>query len=141
MKPSRTLVFLNIASIAYAEMTDQHIGDWLTSQIKRQRLSPLRFSGRHNEFDAQMLTTRELLDFNFEAECSGFVDLKMFEIKSLDDPNNITMVTGVGDDIDEEELVQRAIEKLLSIANRDKRSPSSPLKNNMHSSNRTQRRP
>lgn len=139
MKPARALVSLNLASIAYAQMTDQRIGDWLIGQIQRQRLSPLRFSGRHNVFDAQTLTTREILDFDFEAECSEFVELKMFEIRSSNDADKITMVTGVGDDTDEEELVQQAVEKLQGIANRDKRFLSSPVKISSHSSNKIQR--
>jgi len=120
-------------------MTYHRIHDWLTGQIKRQKLSPLRFSGRHNEFDAQTLTTREILDFDFMAGCSGFVELRMFEITTTNAAEEVIMVTGGADDaIDEQGLVRQASEKLHSIANRDNRSLSLPLRNVAHNPNRTQ---
>lgn len=136
MKTVSMLVFLNLALVAYAQMANHRIRDWLTAQIKRQTHSPLRFSGRHDEFDAQTLTTRETVDFNFHTECSEFVELKMFEIRSLDDADKIIMLTGVGDSTHEENLVQQAIDRLHSFANWDVRYPPSPLRNTLHSSDK-----
>ena len=139
IKAARVLVVLDLAHFAFAQMTNLRIHDWLTSQIKRQKLSPLRFSGRHNEFDAQALTTREILDFDFMAGCSGFVELRMFEITTTNATDEIIMVTGgADDDVDEQGLVRQASQKLHSVANRDNRSLSLPLGNAAHNPDKTQ---
>jgi hypothetical protein len=117
MKIAHILLCLNFTLAAYAQMTDNYIENWFTEQIKQQKLAPIRFYGRHNEFDGRTLTTRELLDFDFQAESSGFIDLEIIEIKSSDVVDTITLVHG-GLEVEagEEELVQQAIEKLQSIA-------------------------
>ncbi|KAI4735785.1 hypothetical protein E4T50_13702 [Aureobasidium sp. EXF-12298] len=114
---TQILISLHLLVVTYAQMTNNRNQDWITEQIKQQKLSPICFSGRHNKLDSQTLTTQEILDFDFQAECSGFIDLNMLEIKSSDIVDKITMIIGGNDEkAGEEELVQQAIEKLQSIA-------------------------
>jgi hypothetical protein len=123
MKIAQLVVSLDLAIITCAQMTDRRIRDWFTGQIKQQKLSPIRFSGKHNDFDPHTLTTQEILDFDFEAECSEFIDLRMLEIKRLNDVDRITIISGEShEEAGEEELMQQAFEKLQDIATSGDRS-------------------
>jgi hypothetical protein len=116
MKIAQLFVSLDLALITCAQMTDHRWEDWFTSQIKQQKLSPMRFSGRHNNFDPHTLSTQEVLDFDFKAECSGCIDLKFLEIKSSNVVDRIIMIIEEShEEAGEEELIQQAIEKLQSI--------------------------
>lgn len=123
MKIAQILISLNLTLVANAQMTDHRIGDWFTGKISQQKQSSLRFYGRHNRFDAQALTTQEIVDFDFRAESSGFVDLKMLEIESSTVADKISILIGELDaEAGEETLVQQAIEELQSIATPGDRS-------------------
>jgi hypothetical protein len=129
MRIAQLSIFLGLTLFTRAQMTDHRIRNWLSDQIEQQKLSPLRFSGRHNSYDTHTLTTQEVLDFDFTAQCSEFVDLKMIEIKRLNVVNEITMITDINhDEATEEQLVQRAIDKLQSLATFGDRSVPSPLR-------------
>jgi hypothetical protein len=128
MKIAQLVAFLDLVLVTCAQMTDHRIRDWFTGQINQHKLSPLRFSGRHSNFDALTLTTQEILDFDFTAECSEFINLETIEIKRLDAVDKITLITGeLHDEAGEEELVQQAIEKLESIVTPGDRSVPFPL--------------
>jgi len=118
MRIAQLFIFLDLMIVTCAKMTNYRIRDWLSDQIKQQKLSPLRFSGRHNTYDTHTFKSQEVLDFDFAAQCLEFVDLKMIEIWRSNVVDKITMIT---DDIHaeagEEDLVQRATERLQDIAN------------------------
>lgn len=110
------LAILDFTLVASTQMTDHHIRDWFISRIEQQKLSSLRFSGRHNEYNAQTLNTQEILDFEFKAPCSEFANLDMFEIRSSNLADEIVMVVRpLGHDAGEEELIQQAIDRLKGI--------------------------
>jgi hypothetical protein len=118
MRIAQLFIFVDLTLVTCAHMADHRIRDWLSDQIKQQKLSPLRLSGRHNSYDTHTLTTQEVLDFDFTAQCSEFVDLEMIEIKRSNVVNEITIVTGeTHDEAGEEELMQQATENLQDIAN------------------------
>jgi hypothetical protein len=118
MRIAQLFIFVDLTLVTCAHMADHRIRDWLSDQIKQQKLSPLRLSGRHNSYDTHTLTTQEVLDFDFTAQCSEFVDLEMIEIKRSNVVNEITIVTGeTHDEAGEEELMQQATKNLQDIAN------------------------
>jgi hypothetical protein len=117
MRIAQLFIFLDLTLVTCAQMTDHRIRDWLSAQVKQQKLSPLRFSGRHKIYDTDTHTTQEVLDFDFTAQFSEFVDLKMIEIKRSNVVDEVTIITGEShDEAVEEELVQRAMEKLQCLA-------------------------
>ncbi|KAI4854459.1 hypothetical protein E4T44_00159 [Aureobasidium sp. EXF-8845] len=120
MRLAQLFIFFDLTLVTFAQMTDHRIRDWLSDQIKQQKLSSLRFSGRHNNYDTRTLTTQEVLDFDFTAQCSEFVNLKLIDIKRSNVVDEITMITGeIHDEADEEELMLQATERLQSMVNSD----------------------
>jgi hypothetical protein len=136
MRIAQLFIFLELTIVTCAKMTDPRIRDWLSGQIKQQKLSLLRFSGRHNSHDTHTLTTQEVLDFDFAAQCSEFVDLKMIEIRRSNVLDRITMITGeIHDEAGEEDLVQRTTETLQDIANSGDRFVVLSIHDTSHESN------
>lgn len=110
MKISLALLYLNCILVSCAVMTDNRIGDWVKRQIELQRHSAMRFTGRHNVLQPNSIATKEIIDFDFHAEMSGFVDLNMIQIRRLGDAEKAFDTTAK----DENEMVQQAIEHLES---------------------------
>ncbi|KAI5204326.1 hypothetical protein E4T38_04719 [Aureobasidium subglaciale] len=98
-------------------MAKTRLDNWFRNQIEQHKASHIHFSGRHNVVDANSSSIREMIDFDFSAQVSGFVDFSMIEITASTNANTVVMmVAGGTEEASEEGLLQQAVEKLNSIS-------------------------
>ncbi|KAI5272535.1 hypothetical protein E4T47_04201 [Aureobasidium subglaciale] len=97
-------------------MAKTRLDSWFRNQIEQHKASHIHFSGRHNVVDADTSFIREMIDFDFSAQVSGFVDLSMIEITASTNANTVVMMVAEGtEEAGEEGLLQQAVEKLDCI--------------------------
>lgn len=96
-------------------MTENSIADWLNNQIDLQKQSAMRITGRHNVLVPVSHATREIVDFDFHGEMSGFADLNMIQIRRLHVAERAFVTTVEDGKTDENELIRQAINYLESI--------------------------
>ncbi|KAG9524854.1 hypothetical protein KCU93_g6107, partial [Aureobasidium melanogenum] len=97
-------------------MTENRVKDWFNNQIELQKQSAMRFTGRHNVLMTDSNATKDIIDFDFHAEMSGFADLDMIQIKRSNVVEEDLVTTVKDAKTDDSDLLQQAIDKLESIA-------------------------
>ncbi|KAK5999982.1 hypothetical protein QM012_005070 [Aureobasidium pullulans] len=92
-------------------MPEYRIKEWLNKQVELQKISAIHFTGKHNVLEPDSFATKEVVDFDFHAEMSGFADLEKIEIRRSNSAETAFVTTAE----DENEMAQQAIEHLESI--------------------------
>ncbi|THW35044.1 hypothetical protein D6D21_09334 [Aureobasidium pullulans] len=96
-------------------MSDDHLRESFERAMMEQKSTRIHITGRHNIVNSKS-SSEEVLDFDFRAEIGGFVDLNVIEITTSPMSTEVHVMIAREDQEIEEDLVERATEKLKDIS-------------------------